>query len=211
MKPFTRELITDRRQPALRWGVVFAGVAVAVALWSVLQMLGMGIGLVAVDIDDAGSLRHVNIGSGVWSIVAPLIALGIGGVVAGRLAATYDERLGAMHGFVAGALSAVIGLILTVTLVSMLASAPLSTAPSFHGMDHMMMEPGLRAARRAQAVKEAGQLLLGAGIALLLGIGASIAGGALSTRRYTRKKHDTAEVPVVPPPVAPPADAPHVG
>lgn len=212
MKPFTRELITDRRQPALRWGAVFAGVAVAVALWSLLQMLGMGIGLTSIDVDDIGSVRHASIGSGVWSLIAPLIALAVGGLVAGKLAVTFDQRVGAMHGLVVGALSAVIGLILTVSLVSMLAGSSVNTATSrFLTTDNILVAPSLRAMERAEAAKEAGKILLGAGISLLLGIAAAVAGGGLATRGYKRKKHDTAEVPVVPPPAAPPSDALHVG
>jgi len=214
MKPFTRELITDRRQPALRWSAVFAGVAVAVALWSVLQMLGMGVGLSAIDIDDAGSFRHVRIGNGVWSMLAPLIALAAGGLVAGKLAATFEHRVGALHGFVVGALSSVIGLILTVSIVSMLAGSGVSTATGHFlaGEHHMLVTPHMRDIERAIAAKEMGKILFGAGAALLVGIGAAVAGGALAVKplHHRRRKHDTEEVPVVPPPHAPPADMPHV-
>jgi MFS family permease len=216
MKPFTRELISDRRQPALRWSAVFAGVAVAVALWSVLQMLGMGVGLSALDIDDAGSFRHVRIGNSVWSMLAPLIALAVGGLVAGKLAATLEQRVGALHGFVVGALSSVIGLVLTVSIVSMLAGSTVSTATSrfLSGNHYMIVSPHMRDAERAAAAKEMGKILFGAGAALLVGIGAAVAGGALGVKplhkRHRRGKHDTEEVPVVPPPGAPPTDAPHV-
>lgn len=204
--------MSDRRQPALRWSAVFAGVAIAVALWSLLQMLGMGVGLASVDVDDAGSLRHASIGNSVWSMIAPLLALAVGGYVAGRLAHTFDQRVGAMHGFVTGALSAVVGLILAVSLVSMLAGNSVSMATGrFLTTDHVQVAPSLRAAERAEAAKHAGKILLGAGAALLLGLGAAVAGGGLAVRRVNRPKHDTAEVPVVPPPAAPPVDAPHVG
>jgi hypothetical protein len=215
MKPFTRELITDRRQPALRWSAVFAGVAVAVALWSLLQMLGMGIGLSSMDLDDAGSFRHVRIGNSVWSMLAPLIALAVGGIVAGRLASTLDQKVGALHGFIVGAFSSVIGLILTVSIVSMLAGSSVSSATSrfLSSPDHVLMTPSMRSAERAAAAKEMGKILFGAGAALLVGIGAAVAGGALAVpdrRRRSRNVHDTAEVPVVPPPEAPPSNAPHV-
>ena len=211
MKPFTRELINDRRQPALRWSAVFAGVAVAVALWSILQMLGMGVGLSSIDLGDEGSLRSASIGNSVWSMVAPLLSLAAGGYVAGRLAHTFDQRVGAMHGFVTGALAAVSGLILAVSLVSLLAGNSVKTATGrFLTTDHVQVAPSLARAERAEAAKDAGKILLGAGAALLLGLGASVAGGGLASRRVTRKKHHTAEVPVVPPPSPPPVDAPQV-
>lgn len=211
MKPFTRELINDRRAPALRWSAVFAGVAVAVALWSLLQMLGMGVGLSSVDVDDAGSLRSASIGNSVWSMVVPLLSLAAGGYVAGRLAHTFDQHVGATHGLVTGALSAISGLILAVSLVSMLAGNSVKTATGrFLTTDHVQVAPALAAAERAEAAKDAGKILLGAGAALLLGLGAAVAGGGLAVRRVTRPKHNTAEVPVVPPPGPPPVDSPHV-
>jgi len=208
MKPFTRELISDRRQPALRWSAVFAGVVVAVALWSLLQMLGMGVGLSSIDVDDAGSIRHVRIGNGVWSMLAPLIALAIGGLLAGKLASTFETRVGALHGLVVGALAAVIGLIMTVSIVSMLAGS--TARGSFLSTHNMLVTPSMRGAERAAAAKDMGTILFGAGASLLVGIGAAAAGGALAIRPPRRKKHDTEEVPVVPPPAAPPTDAPHV-
>ncbi|HUS31675.1 MAG TPA: hypothetical protein VMZ53_24400 [Kofleriaceae bacterium] len=186
--------------------------AVAVALWSLLQMLGMGIGLSSIDLGSEGSLRHVRVGNSVWSMLAPLIALAVGGIVAGKLASTFDQRVGATHGFVVGALSSVIGLILTVSLVSMLAGSSVSSATSrFLTTDNVLVTPSMRNAERAAAAKDMGKILFGAGLSLLVGIGAAVAGGALAVSPLNRRrKHDTAEVPVVPPPAAPPIDAPHV-
>src|SRR5688500_9590820 len=98
MKPISRETIVDRRQTQMRWSAVFAGTALAVGLWILLQMLGMGIGLSAVDTDDAGSLRGVGIGTGIWSVIAPLIAVFVGALLVGRLSGTRDRKVGAMHG-----------------------------------------------------------------------------------------------------------------
>jgi hypothetical protein len=148
-------------------------------------------------------------------MLAPLIALAVGGIVAGRLASTLDQKVGALHGFIVGAFSSVIGLILTVSIVSMLAGSSVSSATSrfLSSPDHVLMTPSMRSAERAAAAKEMGKILFGAGAALLVGIGAAVAGGALAVpdrRRRSRNVHDTAEVPVVPPPEAPPSNAPHV-
>ena len=75
VKPISREIIINRRQPLVRWSAVLAGTALAVGLSILLQTLGMGIGLSAVDTDDAGNLKGVGIGTGIWSMPAPLIAL----------------------------------------------------------------------------------------------------------------------------------------
>ena len=95
----------------------------------------------------------------------------------------------------------------------MLAGSSVRTATGrFLTTDKVQVTPSLQAAERARAAKDAGKVLLGAGAALLLGLGASVAGGGLAVNRPSRRrKHDTAEVPVVPPPAHAPVDAPHVG
>ncbi len=102
----------------MRWSAVFAGTALSIGLWILLQVLGMGLGLSAVDTDDAGSLRGVGIGTGIWSLIAPLIALFVGAMLTGRLAGTRDRNVGAMHGSVTWALAMAVGLWAIVTLVS---------------------------------------------------------------------------------------------
>jgi hypothetical protein len=121
MRPITRETIIDRRQPMTRWSAVLAGTALAIGLWILLQTLGMGLGLAAVDVDDAGSLKGVGIGTGIWSIIAPLIAMFIGAFVVGRLAGTIDRRVGAMHGSVMWALATAVGLWAMLSLVGTMA------------------------------------------------------------------------------------------
>ncbi len=120
MQPITREII-DRRQPAIRWSAVFAGTVVAVGLWGVLQLLGMGAGLVAIDPDDGGSAKTAMIGTGAWSVIAPLLALFVGGFVAGKLATTLDRRVAGTHGVVVWGLSAIAGLASTIFLASLAA------------------------------------------------------------------------------------------
>jgi hypothetical protein len=122
MKPISREAIIDRRQPFMRWGAVIAGTVLAVGLWILLQTLGMGLGMAAIDTDDAGSLKGAGIGTGIWSIIAALIAMFIGAMLAGRLAGTREPRVGAMHGSVMWALATGVGLWAMFTVVSSLAS-----------------------------------------------------------------------------------------
>src|SRR4051812_32822423 len=114
MKPITRETIIDRRQPQFRWGAVFAGAAVSIGLWILLQTLGMGAGLAAIDTNDAGNLRSVGIGTTVWSLIVPLIALFIGGLIAGRFTGTRVPRIGSIHGLVMWAITSVLGVIMMI-------------------------------------------------------------------------------------------------
>jgi MFS family permease len=211
MRPITRETILDRRQPSLRWTAVFAGAAVAIALWVVLQLIGMGAGLTAVDLDDTGSLRNVGMGTTVWSMLAPLIALFVGGLVAGRLSTTFDQKVAASHGLVAWAIASLAGVLAVAWLVSAIAHGAVNMAyGQLPTADDVLIDPSLRAGELSEATDKTGKILLGAGVTLLLSLGAAVGGAALAVRRFTRPRHRTQEVPVVPPPDDPPADAPHV-
>ena len=206
MRPITRETITDRRQPALRWSAVFAGVVVSVALWMLWQLFGMGAGLAAIDLDSYGSLRSVGIGTTVWSMIAPLFAMLVGGIVAGRLATTFDQKVGAMHGFVVWSIASVIGLVAMACMLSMLVHGAIRFLPP----ENVTLDPSLHAGELKTATAKTGQLLLGIGVSMLLGMVAAIVGGLVGARKLVRPRRTTAEVPVVPPPAEPPADAPHV-
>ncbi|MBA3456099.1 MAG: hypothetical protein H0T42_23575 [Deltaproteobacteria bacterium] len=118
MQPITRETLTDRRQPAIRWSAVLGGAALAVGLWGVLQILGVGLALTALDPDDAGSARGVAYGAGIWSMLAPLIAMFAGGYLAAKLANTYDRRIATAHAAVMWGVTAIAGLVFTLWMVS---------------------------------------------------------------------------------------------
>ena len=113
-------MITDRRQPAITWGAVFAGTAIAVGIWGVLQLLGIGVGLVSIDPDDATSVIPAAIGTSAFSIIAPLVAMFVGGFVAARLANTTNRRVALTHGGVVWGLASIAGLVTTVFVASAL-------------------------------------------------------------------------------------------
>jgi len=143
MQPITRETVVDRRQPAIRWSAVLAGTAVAVGLWGVLQVLGIGAGLAALDPDDAASARGAMLGTGAWSVIAPLIAMFVGGFVAARLANTHDRRVAGAHSLVMWGLTATTGLVFTLWMVSHAAFGVAKHAD--HGKDapHEMAHAGI--------------------------------------------------------------------
>lgn len=135
MQPtITREtVLVDRRQPVLRWSAVFAGAACSIGFWILLQLLGVGIGLASVDIDDLHSLRGAGIGTTVWSLISPLIAMFLGGIIAGKLAQTYDRKLAGAHGLVMWALTAIVGLCATIWIVGMIASSAVRHRTAMYG------------------------------------------------------------------------------
>jgi hypothetical protein len=95
------------RTAHISWGAIFAGAFVAVGVWMLLHLLGMGIGLTALEPHNAGSLRGVGIGTGIWTIIAPIIALFIGGLATGRMAGPMSGVPGAIHGTVMWSLACV--------------------------------------------------------------------------------------------------------
>jgi hypothetical protein len=115
--PITRETIIDRRQPHMQWSAIFGGAALAVGLWIMLQVLGLGLGMTAVDAENAGSLRGAGIGAGIWSLIAPLIAMFVGAMLTGRLSGTRDRGVAAMHGSVVWALALALGLWMIMAIV----------------------------------------------------------------------------------------------
>lgn len=195
MRPITRETIVERRQPALRWGAVFAGAAVAVALWVLLQIIGMGVGLTAIRLDESGSVRSVGIGTTVSSMLAPLIAMFVGGIVGSRMAITFDAKNGAAHGFVIWSIASLAGVLAVATLIAALAGGAIHMAyEQVPTSENVMLDPDLRAGQLAVAADKTGKILLGTGITLLLGLATALVGGALGARRSVQPRED-----VVPP------------
>jgi hypothetical protein len=174
----------------------------------VLQLFGMGIGLVAIDLTSSGSLRSVGIGTTVWSIIAPLIALFVGGFAAAKFAHTYDRRSGAGHGVVTWALASILGVLALGSIASTLAHgvAGLSvTMPS----DDIAIDPSARARALQQATDQIGRILLGVGVSMLLALGAAIMGGLAGAQHTMRPRPRTTDEPEVPP-EQPPTEAPNV-
>jgi hypothetical protein len=113
MKPsFSREAVVDRRQPYIRWSAVIAGSLLALGLWNLFNLLFVGGALTAIDPDELDNAHAMAIGTGIGSVLAPLIAMFIGGLVAGRIAAHYDRKVAAGHGALVWAITSVLGIII---------------------------------------------------------------------------------------------------
>ncbi|MDY7226623.1 hypothetical protein [Hyalangium rubrum] len=104
----------------LSWGAIFGGTFVALGVWVLLYSLGLALGLSSVDPADPGSARAAGIGTGIWSLIAPLIALFAGGLVASRTAGVLDKTGGALHGAVLWGLTTLAGVIIMGMAISSL-------------------------------------------------------------------------------------------
>lgn len=107
----------------LSWGAIFGGTFVALGMWILLYALGLALGFSSVDPNNPGSARSAGIGTGIWSLIAPLIALFVGGLVAARTAGVVDKMGGALHGAVLWGLTTLVGVIVMGMALSSLLGA----------------------------------------------------------------------------------------
>lgn len=99
----TEEMVPDYMGDAFRsrvsWGAIFAGTVVGVGVLLMLTLAGLALGLSSADFGPGESgLKGFSTGAGIWLVVSQLIALAIGGFVAGRLAAVPKTTSTAFHG-----------------------------------------------------------------------------------------------------------------
>jgi hypothetical protein len=92
------------------WGAIFAGSVVAVAISTMLHLLGAGIGAASIDATGGTtpSASAFTTGAAIWLAVSTLVGLGAGGFVAGRLSGTTDTEDGLLHGLAVWAVAALL-------------------------------------------------------------------------------------------------------
>lgn len=92
------------------WGAIFAGVAIALITQLLLNMIGLGIGLATLDpgTGDNPSAGGFSIGAGIWWVLSGIIAAGLGGWIAGRLAGKPRESTGGWHGLISWAVTSLV-------------------------------------------------------------------------------------------------------
>jgi hypothetical protein len=86
--------------PLISWGAVIAGVAVAIALGALLNMLGLAIGATAANpwTMDSGDAKALTIGGGLWVAFSNAAALQVGAFIAARAAKYPDHHRGLFQG-----------------------------------------------------------------------------------------------------------------
>jgi hypothetical protein len=193
------------------WGALFAGAAAALGVWILLYALGVALGLSNVDPNDRDTMRASGIFTGVWGLAAPLVALFIGGLVAGRSAGALGRGGGALHGLVVWSVTALGGLFLVATLFGnvlgsavavgqnvatrAIAGSGTGTAPG-DGVVHDVTKAIGKAQAQAtknverkaiEAAPETGTAFWVVFGALLLGMLAAVAGGAAGVTRGQRR------------------------
>ena len=89
----------DAFRSRVSWGAIFAGTVVGVGVLLMLSLAGLALGLSSADFGPGeDGLNGFSTGAGIWLVVSQLIALAVGGFVAGRLAAIPKTTSTAFHG-----------------------------------------------------------------------------------------------------------------
>lgn len=97
----------------VRWGPIWAGLLLALGIQLVLGMIGLAVALSSYNPSAANFAARVTSTLSIWSVVSALIALFVGGFIAGRMAAVLGLRNGLVQGSVVWALAVIIGLVLS--------------------------------------------------------------------------------------------------
>lgn len=92
------------RQPffsPIRWTAIFAGLAGGLASYMLLSLLGVAVGLTAVDPQSTDPVGTVPVATGIWTGISMLVGAFIGGYLSGRMSGLFRRADGMLHGFVA--------------------------------------------------------------------------------------------------------------
>ena len=133
--PHERRIGERRREYAARigsaeglrvsWGGIWGGVLVAIGLLLLLSVLGVAIGVTAVEPGETQA-QAVGAGAGIWGGLSLLIALFVGGMVSTRIGAIFDRQTGFFEGALVWAVSVLLMIYLATTGIGMLASGAFS-------------------------------------------------------------------------------------
>ena len=92
------------------WGPVLAGVAMAVVVQFILNLVGIGIGVASLvpDTTSNWAVANLSLGTALWWTASGIIASYCGGYAAGRLSGDPTESSAGWHGLVSWAVSVII-------------------------------------------------------------------------------------------------------
>ncbi|CUH38855.1 hypothetical protein JSE7799_01573 [Jannaschia seosinensis] len=90
------------------WGAIFAGTVVALGIFVLLGLAGIGLGFTLIEADEASPMNGSLTTTAIWQFISQLIALGAGGYVAGRLAGVIHSVGAMLHGATVWALTTLV-------------------------------------------------------------------------------------------------------
>jgi len=117
------------------WGAIFVGVAVALAVQFLLNLLGVGIGAAVLDpaTSDNPDASTFSIAGGIWFVIAGVISAFVGGYIASRVSGRPSNSTGGFHGLTSWAVTTLVVLYLLTTSVGALIGGAFSGLTSVIG------------------------------------------------------------------------------
>ncbi len=153
----------------VRWGPIWAGIVLALAMQLVLSAIGIVVGLTATSVTNLAVLRVVGTAVGIWAAISLIVSLLVGSYAAARLMPVDTRGIGMMHGVMVWALTLVIAGVLFIISVGV-AIAMVSTIVGTTGVTAANMS-----AAASLTALSVGWFILWAALAL----GAAVLGGYL--------------------------------
>lgn len=107
----------------ISWGAIIAGTLVALVTMLLLNLLGIGIGLGAINpMEEASPFSGLGIGAIIWWVASNLIAVFAGGYVAAKMAGVPKTSTSTIHGILSWCLYTVVSFYILTTAVGSLIS-----------------------------------------------------------------------------------------
>lgn len=103
------------------WGAILAGVAIALFLEALLNLLGLGLGLITFKMD-TDVMANIGIGTIIWLILTGILSMFIGGWATGRLANHSHKLNGLLHGLAMAGLTIMLSFMLMASAAGSLVS-----------------------------------------------------------------------------------------
>jgi hypothetical protein len=113
----------------ISWSAVLAGVAFALVIQLILNLIGIGIGMATLDpgTADNPSAESFSLMAGLWWLLSGILASFLGGYAAGRLAGKPHEGTAGWHGLIAWAATTLVIVYMLTTAASSLVGGAFST------------------------------------------------------------------------------------
>ena len=125
--------VTSWTRDLVHWGPIWAGLLLALGVQVVLGAVSLAVALSIFSPTEADYAQKVANFASILSVISGLIALFLGGFVAGRMASVLGLRNGIVQGSVVWALALLIGVVLSALGIAGLLNA-MNVAPYLRGM-----------------------------------------------------------------------------
>lgn len=143
----------------ISWGAILAGVIVSLVTMLVLNLLGVGIGLGAINpVTEASPFSGVGTGAIIWWILSNLIAIFAGAYTAARLSGIPIPTISAFHGILSWCLfTLVLFWLLTTTVGSIISGVGSAVSQTISGVSSVVTGGGSGSSGQQQQQQQQSQ------------------------------------------------------